>query len=367
MSGSGKAGLRTIVPVGGLRVEKPWRVGLVTFHPGADRDSILLPGALLSEVEMPYSEHIEQVLSEAENGCVAIVHGVQDIEDVLTRVRASLDALRLFQLARRLTMTPAFGLPGDVYRSPIRYIVVGDRTRPGGIFRGDAEGWTFDEDAQADWERSPGFGFLNEALAAPDASEGARRAVLGTRLFARAALDHETDLKMLGLVAALEAWVVNRSRGPQTMLLARHVSWFGCGVQEGDLCGRGRPICPYLRLVPGHKKDRERLVELRKLGNTFFAWRCSEWHRVMDWYDRRSGAAHGDPSVADSAAASEAEFWIAHFLAEPIFEWLGSHRDDPVGALQAWLDEISEPSDWQQMLNALDSDDPPSVPPITSV
>jgi len=170
---------------------------------------------------------------------------------------------------------------------------------------------------------------------------------------------------MLGVVAALEAWLlVRQNKGPQTNRLARHTAWFGCAVQERNLCGRARPICPYLHIDPAAKKAGERLKTLRRLGNARADWRCSEWHRVMDWYDARSGVAHGDPSSVEPSEAKSAEFWVIHYLMEPILEWLAAHETDPIGDLEHNLGQIGSPASWEAMLSALDSPNPPALPPF---
>jgi hypothetical protein len=83
----------------------------------------------------------------------------------------------------------------------------------------------------------------------------------------------------------------------------------------------------------------------------------------MDWYDARSGAAHGDPTAVASNQADQAEFWVAHYLFEPILTWLLDHQVDPVGDLERALDEIEDPIGWDAVIGALDSDDPPMHPP----
>jgi hypothetical protein len=215
-----------------------------------------------------------------------------------------------------------------------------------------------------EWQAAPAFQFLSEALTDPNNSEGARRAVSGTRLLARAALEHRTDLKMLGVVGALEAWLLHRGTGSQTQRLARHVAWFGCGRQDNRPCRVERIACPYLCLDPDKGTDRKRISKLRKLGNTWMSWRCSEWHQVVDWYDSRSGAAHGDPAAVTADEARQAEFWVSHYLAEPIIEWLALHSDDPLGDLQSEMQERRPSKSWPAMLAALDAEQPPSVPPV---
>jgi hypothetical protein len=353
-----------LIPVASLGVAKPWEVGRVMFHPGAGGVELVNTRPPAQSRGDFIEEHVRRVLTSADDGAIAEVRGCTNIDEALDAVRAAMDALRLFQLSRAWSTTTSFGLPGDVYESLVEYVATWERSAPGFRRRGDHEGWTFDAASLDDWQRSLAFTFLSDALRDPSASEGARRAAIGAQLFARAANEHRRDLKMLGLTAALEAWLIRREPGAQTYRLARHVSWFGCGQPDGNLCGRARPICPYLRLSPDMKADRRRLGTLRELGNLYPQWRCSEWHRVMDWYDARSGAAHGDPTAVAERDADSAEFWIAHYLAEPILDWLRTHQHDPVGDLGIEVGLVDEPVRWHDMLAALDSTPPPPAPPL---
>ena len=83
----------------------------------------------------------------------------------------------------------------------------------------------------------------------------------------------------------------------------------------------------------------------------------------MDWYDARSDAAHGDPTAVDIREADAAEYWVCRYLMEPILDWLRTHPDDPVGALEREVDTIESPEPWEEMVAALDSEDPPPAPP----
>jgi len=352
-----------LIPIVNLRVPRQWPVGRVVIHPGSDVERLLELAPPLDSKNDRLRDRVVQILGTAENGSIGEVQGCVEIDDAIDALRSSLDALRLFHYSRRRSQTTSFGLPGDLYQSKIEYVSTWERSAPGGRFRGDVAGWEFDQIAADDWSNSQVFKFLSGALAHPEANEGSRRASIGTQLFSRAATEHRRDLKMIGLASALEAWLLRRQPGHQTLRLARHVSWFGCGRHNDDLCGRARPICPYLRLSPDNRADRQRLSTLRDLGNTHVAWRCSEWHQVMDWYDSRSGAAHGDPTAVNEEEASSAEFWIAHYLAEPIIEWLRTHPDDPIGDLEREVDLAARPSRWEEMLQALDAPNPPAVPP----
>ena len=352
-----------LVPVRTLAVPCAWQVGSIVLHPGANARTLITNAPPLSVPDESLRDKVHEILDSCATSSIAVVHDVDDFNEALEVVAASLSALRLFQLSRRRSTETTFELPGELYSANFDYVAVADRSAPGFAHRGHHTGWTFSMDSYNDWMASPAFQLLSEALRDRDRTEGTRRAVTGMLLYDRAAMEHRPDLKMIGFASALEAWMTRRSQGSQTMRLARHVTWFGCGAHDDDLCGRSRPICPYLHLSPDRKSDRDRLKTLRDLGNTYGTWRCSEWHRVMDWYDARSDAAHGDPTAVDAKHASGAEFWISHYLAEPILLWLRDHPHDPVGELEAHLDSIQDPGNWAAMIAALDSSSPPAVPP----
>lgn len=357
---------RFLIPIPGFTVPGPWTVGRVTMHPGTT-GAVLVDGIPSPKLPDGYdlAVEVDKVLAAGVNGTVAEIPDAPDISDAVAAVRIALDALRLFHHSRRVVRSLPFGLPGDLAHGIVDYIVDnGDVALTGWTRVGDPSGGGFAQDDQDAWDQSDAFQFLSDAIADPTRSEAARRAAVGTQLFSRAVVEQRADIKMLGIVGALEAWVLNRQTGAQTLRLARHVSWFGCGLHDGSLCGRDRPVCPYLRLEPESKADRKRLDTLRDLGNTHGGWRCSEWHQVVDWYDARSDAAHGnDPIAVDPQHASQAGFWVARYLSTPILDWLRTHPDDPVGDLHAELSNVEHPAGWAVMLEALDADPPPPVPP----
>lgn len=355
---------RYLVPIPSLGVPGPWQVGRVTFRTRTDGEALLAKHPPYESPDDAVARDVREILAAANNGSVAEVTGHAEPAEAVEAVRTALDALRLFQLSRRTTSTTAFGLPGDLYQSAIRYIRVDQRSTMGAQFRGDHAGWAFAQSDIDDWSQSAAFQFLSAALIDPGRSEGAHRAVVGLQLFNRAALEHRSGLKMVLLSSALEAWLLSRQRGSQAMRLARYIGWFGCGRHDGDLCGRNRPICPYLHLRPESSRDRKRLSRLRNLGNRFTPWRCSEWHRLTDWYDSRSEVVHGEVFAVEDRAAGNAEYWIAHYLAEPILEWLGEHEDSPIEDLESELNRIDDPPRWTEMLAALDARHPPATPPV---
>lgn len=350
---------KVLVPVPGLRVLEPWMVGRVTFHPGADAADLIRDCPPLDSRNGFVEKRIKATIDSAREDSMAVADGSRGIAAAFDDIRSSLDVLLLFQQSMTGMATSAFGLPGDHTISLIEYIATWSRSAPGGMRLGPPMGWTFSEEARLAWDASEAFQFLSQALAAREPSEGERRARVGAELIARAAREHRPDLKMIGIAAATEALLLRRDQGSQTYRLARYGAWFGCGRRHNNLCGRDRPICPYLHLVPGDS----RLKKLRGLGNAYVGWRCSEWHQIVDWYAARSNAAHGDPSSVEAKDASQAEYWAIHDLLDPVLLWLRDHQDDPVGDLEAAINSVRDPGGWAEMLAALDSPTPPPQAP----
>ncbi len=353
---------RYLIPVEGLCIPHRWEIGRVALHPGTAGTDLVQDAPPIEDEDDFFHDRVYELLDSAMESTIAEVPGGSDVDAAMEELRESLDVLRLFQLSRQTTQSTSFGLSGDIRASLVEYVAIWEKSAPGSRFVGDYVGFTFTEDSYNDWANSTAFQFLSGSLADPSPAEGPSRAVTGARLLARAATEHRPDLKMLGVMAALEAWLLNRQSGPQTLRLARHVTWFGCGLPENDQCGRDRPVCPYLHLSPDCKGGISRIKKLQELGSTYDAWRCSEWHRVMDWYDARSDAAHGNPQSVDTKEANSAEYCVLHYLMEPILNWLREHPQNPVADLEAMIDGVEEPGGWQEMVKAINSQDR-SVPP----
>lgn len=159
----------------------------------------------------------------------------------------------------------------------------------------------------------------------------------------------------------LEAWLLPHVEGPQTFRLARHVTSFACRRDDGRPCGGTAPDCPYLRLDPGDKQDLTRLKKLQAIGGT---WTCSEWFRILDWYEARSDAAHGRGGDVSHSEASSTEYLISHYLLDPILDWLAFHPDDPAGDLDRELCLVVDEAGWQEVVSAIDEPTPPTTPPV---
>ena len=303
-----------------------------------------------------FDKDVENILTSQPKGSIAEVWSEADIGATADIVRASLDALRLLLLIQCHTMSAHFGLQGEILDSRIEYVAfIGGKSLVGGTHTGNFTGFTFDEAALDYWCESNELQFLSSALSAP-VSDGQRRAVRGVRLLSRAALEHQPDLKILGVMSALEAWLGKRNEGPQTYNLARRATWLSCRGYEGSLCSRKPPACPYIRLSPDCNINRKRLRWLKDNATKlrYRGWQCTDWHQFNEWYDARSEAAHGgDPAEANTKKARKAEYWVVKYLSLPILDWLDKHPEDPV----ADLDEKfagPEPVGWSDMLHALD-------------
>jgi hypothetical protein len=348
-----------LIPVPSLTIPKAWRIGRVTLRPSCEARSLIADAPPLESQNDFVAQRVHEVLDSCGDGSIAEIPKVRNVDEALEALRSSLSVLRLFQASRRSWTETTFGVGTDVPREIVTYVSIWERSAAGATVEGHFTGYTFGPEALDDWQLSEAFQYLSDALVNPT-DEGRRRAVRGALLFDRAALERNPDLRMLGFASALEAWIHGDERGPKKYRLARHVAWFGCGAHDNDLCGRARPICPYLHLKPTAAK---RLRTLRDLGNTYTPWRCSEWHRVVDWYDARSAVAHGGLNEVSKKEADRPEFWISHYLAEPILLWLRDHPTDPVGDLECELDSHPDPVGWSAMCTALDASPPPPLPP----
>jgi hypothetical protein len=354
---------RVLFPIPSLTVVEPWRVGAVTLHPGGSGRDLIAGAPPYNSTDDYIKRTVHEVLDSCSEGSIAEVSGAGGIQASIDAVSDALSVLRLFQTSRRrYSNESTFGLPGDLHSAKITYVAVWDRSAFGGTYRGHHPGFRFDLGGLDEWKASEPFQYLSNALADPS-DEGRERAVRGALLFDRASMEHRPDLRMLGFATALEAWVLPRDSGPRTKRLARHVSWFGCGAHNGEQCGRTRPICPYLHLSPDKGKDRTRLDTLKSLGEEHVTWRCSEWLRVMKWYEVRSDVAHGALNVVEGKLDEEADYWISRYIVPGVLTWLRDHPNDPIGDLQAALDGQPDPPNWAATLGALDANPPPDNPP----
>jgi hypothetical protein len=86
---------------------------------------------------------------------------------------------------------------------------------------------------------------------------------------------------------------------------------------------------------------------LRKLAHKSPLWRCTEWLDYEHWYDLRSAVAHGDDQRVTAEDASQAEYWIFMWTAEPLLQWLVEHPVAPLAELDKALAALGPVPDWQ--------------------
>lgn len=338
---------RFLIPIAGLRVPSAWTIGPVVVRPSDD-----VRAELDREFgDRPGREPFEELLAEQQAGAIADLDAA-DHDHAIDVVAKAVDVLRVFQHVQHWTSAlTQFGLSGDLSRGVIPYAELGDERRGYGFTtRGEHLGWAFVDDEE--WNSASLFHWVASGIDAASPTEAQRRALIGVQLVSQALVEQRAAFKMVGLVTALEAWLLPRHRGSQTYRLARAIAYFGCGRHDNNLCGRDRDTCPYLALDPGMPNEAKELKRLRDRGNTDVRWRCSEWHRVVDWYDLRSDIVHGAGPEIEPRDASNSLFWVVRYLTVAILEWLEAHPHDPIAALDTAVAKLPPMPDWETIIRS---------------
>lgn len=272
----------------------------------------------------------------------------------VSSARRTLDVLRvLYCRGVSDKYFPIFGLAGELVSGAIDYLVPAGGVSGGVLIgskrAGHIRGAILSKEVLDRWRDWRVFQFLDESLRNPDASDGARRALLGSSLLSTSILERNPDVALVLATSALEAFVMPESNGGKTFKLARHLAWLGCLVNdERNQCGRHRDACPYLLLNPDDDKQRKDLQEIKEFAKSNSAWRCSEWMRVVEWYDTRSATVHGRSLGHSEEIADTAQYWITTRLFQPIILWLADHSNDPIGDLEYALDTLPRPANWTE-------------------
>jgi hypothetical protein len=336
-----------LVPLEGLTLPGVWDLGAVRLHTEESAKRFLDECSNSNTQHSPDQEQLTD-FRNALDSAAAQVHA-DTIDEAVDLTTTAVDILRVFQQANTHNATTMFGLPGQIQSAVVRYAQIHGRVGIGWKRTGGHLGWTFGEAEDAEFQSSTGFRFAADALGAPHRTEAQRRAILGIQLASQSILDHRPAMKVLSALMAAEAMLLERSTTPQAFRLARRVAFFTCGTPEGEHCGRGRPTCPVVGTSPDHKAV-ARLKELRTRGNADFRWRCSEWHRALDWYDLRSEIVHGGNVEVSDKDANEVVFWLLHDLVPPTLEWLASHASHPLDELDSALDALPAQPDWNGLI-----------------
>ena len=339
-----------LVPIHGLTITGSWQLGSVTLLDTIETRR-LIDGHPSRDALHPLSNETVDEFAAALEFASAHVRATSSAEAV-DLARTAVELLRVFQQSQSRSETTMFGLPGELHSSRVDYLVLGDRTGVGWTFRGHHPGWTFTPDQVAVFQNLPGFEFAAQSIGKTNPSEGENRALLASRLASQAILEQRPSMKLLYSIIAAETLLLDRSTVPQSFRLARRSVYFLCGQPESKLCGRDRPTCPALGNTPETTAGRKGLAEFRDRGRRDVRWRCSEWHHVLDWYDDRSDVVHGGDLLAEEAEAGKALFWLVARLLPAVFRWLSDHPDDPISNLEAAIESLPDPPDWEKVISA---------------
>jgi hypothetical protein len=243
-----------------------------------------------------------------------------------------------------------FGLPGEVRTGTLNYVAMGNRAGLGWKRRGEHLGWKYRSEQHAEFRASV-FAFAAAAIGKDNPTEGERRAILGLQLASRAILEHRPPLRLLTVVMAAETLLLDGTQLGQSRALAQRSAYLLCARHEQVRCGRELPTCLVLGLSPDVSADAKDIGLFRDRGNADDRWRCSEWHRVLDWYGERSKIVHRGADNVDEKEASRALWWLTHDLLPVHLEWLHTHPDHPVEDLRAVISALPATPDRQALHN----------------
>jgi hypothetical protein len=338
-----------LVPINGLTITGSWQLGSVTLLDTMETRRLIAVHPSRDALH-PLSNGTVDEFAAALEFASAHVLATTSAEAV-DLARTAVELLRVFQQSQSRSETTMFGLPGELHSSRVDYLVLGDRAGVGWTFRGHHPGWTFTPDQVALFESLPGFEFAAQAIGKTDPSEGENRALLASRLTSQAILEQRPSMKLLYSIIAAETLLLDRSTVSQSFRLARRSVYFLCGQTESKLCGRERPTCTALANTPETSAGRKGLAEFRGRGRRDVRWRCSEWHHVLDWYDARSDVVHGGGLLAEEAEAGKTLFWLVTRLVPSVFQWLSDHPDDPLSDLEAAIESLPDPPDWEEIIS----------------
>jgi hypothetical protein len=341
-----------LIPIEGLAVSSTWDVGATRIHSRSSAENLIASEARHLRDHDVLGSDVRDMVDGLSAGSIAEVRA-ESADTALDQVSSAVDFLRVFQHAHsqvKATMT-MFGLPGDVYRSDVRYLRLGETSGPGFQRRGGALGWTFQDENRGTWQQSPGFTFAAQAVGKRDQTESERKAILGIQLASQAILEHRPAMKVLSLIMSLESMLLEYLNERQGFRLARRCAFFTCGAPD-DLCGRARDTCPLLAITPKRGNNIRKLDSLRRRASEDVYWLCSDWLQVLDCYDLRSAIVHGDDIEVSSSDAGKIEFWLLQSVMEPALEWLASHPTEPLVRLDEAIDALPSSPDWEAIIIA---------------
>lgn len=320
-----------VIPIEGLSISRSFSVGPVRFFKSAMDLSFASEVDWAATIESPF---VSNSLIENAVACVAAKSPAESFDFV----GQALDVLRIFQygIVRSAHYTH-FGLPGEIRSRRIFYLRHNEFGNGFGFSSlGLHRGFELSEDGINSWEGAADqLRFAASAIGNPSASEGSKRALSGIRYFSKSILTDDPDLRILLIMASIEAMLSSGSKSPPRFTLSRYLAYLSCW--KSGTCGEGsRPPCPYLQLDPS-RGDIGLLQKLEKLALNHSGLMCSRWQIVNSWYDTRSGFVHGNAHDTDPDEARNFAYWAYMQYLSPVLDWLFNHPDEPARALREEL------------------------------
>jgi hypothetical protein len=331
------------IPIEALTVPGSVSIGPITLTPTENVLRQLSP----ADAELAANQ-VLYLADEYEIKTFACVD-TEEKDEAFELATQAVDVLRVFQNVRYHDgPLGQFCVAGDIGNRALRYASFdGSTAGSGGTLRGEPFGWTMP--SLEDWSNATTFLWAARAIGSARTTEAQRRAIVGIQLLSQAVAENRGTFKMVTLVTALEALLLEQQPYGQSLRLARHVAYFGCGNHSNDLCGRSRDTCPYLALDPGQSSSRRKLERLKQVSKQPPLY-CAEWHRVVDWYENRSDVIHGGDLSTTYKSARLALYWALRNIVEPILTWLATEPVDPVPELIGEISSLPAPPDWERPL-----------------
>ena len=321
-----------LLPIPSLKVANSWHLGTVTIHPASELDRLAKP-----IVRGVVGSFEREVLSRLSAGSIAEVRA-PCAEAAIEAAHNAIDVLRVFSrwYTRQSAHVPDFGMVSVHEMQPIMYLVA-DGTGVGFHSSGKPYGFELPADAELSWSSEPAFAAIAEAInQAPGAlSEGLRRAVVGTRLLARALSAPTAAVQLVGFMTALEALLMQDDSGRYR--LAQHASYLTCFAGADWRCRERESPCIFLTIDPGTGAGRK---QLKAAADGPVNWVCTVWSWYNRWYQRRNDLVHGKAIAVHSDEVQHATYWLVGYALPEILRWLIAHHDDPIGQLEVVLQAL---------------------------
>ena len=338
-----------VVPIEGLITPRRFNVGPVTFYPSSDDLTFIDTTNQTSDYSTLIARPADQYRA------VAVVEN-ESIELALAIIEQAIHVFRVFQYGlMQVAHYTHFGLPGDIHQRNIVFYHQED-TRSGYGFKsvGLHLGFELQHAGIDSWEQHAApLQLAASAIGSDTATNGAKRALRGVELFAQSILVRDPDLRVLLVMASLDGMLKPDNKMSRTLILAKKLTYMSCWKTGG--CGHfnGQP-CPYVLFNPDLEEDRELLIKLRTISRTDTRWLCTYWAGVIEWYETRSGMAHGNPEGTDPNEASAFAYWSYHKYVNPTLVWLMEHSDNPITDLDAALRSLEAQGavgiDWHEVV-----------------